>query len=78
VFPSSGDSETLVIARRRSRRGNPDGLINALFLAGLLHFVRNDDRGAMNYGSVYNFGQLPGVPVHGRDRRFHHFFGLRP
>ena len=39
--------------QRRSRRGNPDGL-NKMHpgLAGLLHFVRNDGKGVMNYGSI--------------------------
>ena len=39
----SGNPEHIVIARRRSRRGNPDGLDKMhLCLAGLLHSVRND------------------------------------
>ncbi len=40
--------------RRRSRRGNPDGLKMHLGLAGLLHFVRNDGKGVVNYGSINN------------------------
>ncbi|MHB1236527.1 MAG: hypothetical protein ACYCY7_03085 [Gallionella sp.] len=48
-----GNPECFVIARRRSRRGNPDGL-NKMHLcpAGLLHFVRNDGKGVVNYGSI--------------------------
>ena len=39
--------------RRRSRRGNPDGLKKCILsLAGLLHFVRNDGKGVVNYGSI--------------------------
>ena len=33
--------------QRGSRRGNPE-----IQTAGLLHFVRNDSKGAMNYGSI--------------------------
>jgi hypothetical protein len=41
-----GNPERVVIARRRSRHGNPDGLNKMhLGLAGLLHFVRNDGIG---------------------------------
>ncbi len=48
-----GNPERLVIARRRSLRGNPDGLKKCIFsLAGLLHFVRNDGKGVVNYGSI--------------------------
>jgi hypothetical protein len=48
-----GNPERLVIARRRSRRGNPVGLNKMhLYLAGLLHFVRNDGKGVMNCGSI--------------------------
>jgi hypothetical protein len=43
VSANSGNPECLVIATRRSRRGNPVGLNKMhLCLAGLLHFVRND------------------------------------
>ncbi|MHB1236997.1 MAG: hypothetical protein ACYCY7_05500, partial [Gallionella sp.] len=46
-------SSNAVIARRRSRRGNPDGFKKMhLGLAGLLHFIRNDDKGVANYGSI--------------------------
>jgi hypothetical protein len=48
-----GNPGVPVIARRRSRRGNPDGLIKMHFgPAGLLHTVRNDGKGVMNYGSI--------------------------
>ena len=55
VLADSANRESLVIARRRSRRGNPDGLNKIhLCLAGLLHFIRNDGKGVMNYGSINN------------------------
>jgi hypothetical protein len=58
-----GNPEPPVIASRRGRRGNPDKKPLDCFtsfamtgmhrcLAGLLHFVRNDGKGAMNYGSI--------------------------
>ena len=40
-------AQTPVIARRRSRHGNP-----AIQTTGLLHFVRNDGKGVVNYGGI--------------------------
>ena len=69
---NSGNPECPVIASRQSRRGNPDGLNEMHFcLAGLLHFVRNDGNGVVNYGSINNklqgkYGSLGRKKTRGR------------